>query len=199
MYSKKVTAATCTGQGYTTYTCSCGHSYVDDYVNQSHNFSKYVCTKCGTVDKSNAYAYLGLYVKQKGTTYGANTYIEYVNNNVTYRLNYSAESGIISATRSRTLDSQFFYSALQLDSYFYGTHWGDADTGYDISGYLEPSEFTNNSPISYYRYYGANSKKQEIIELARQSCCELVEWLSWYLTTNNVGITVADLGFTAYT
>lgn len=31
-YTKEVTAPTCTDQGYTTYTCSCGHSYDGDYV-----------------------------------------------------------------------------------------------------------------------------------------------------------------------
>ena len=31
-YSKVVTAPTCTAQGYTTYTCHCGHSYIADYV-----------------------------------------------------------------------------------------------------------------------------------------------------------------------
>ena len=32
-YTKIVTEPTCTEKGYTTYTCSCGYSYVDDYVN----------------------------------------------------------------------------------------------------------------------------------------------------------------------
>ncbi len=32
-YTKAVTAPTCTDKGYTTYTCSCGNSYVSDYVN----------------------------------------------------------------------------------------------------------------------------------------------------------------------
>ena len=31
-YETVVTAPTCTEQGYTTYTCACGYSYVDDYV-----------------------------------------------------------------------------------------------------------------------------------------------------------------------
>ena len=31
-YSSSVTAPTCTEQGYTTYTCACGESYVNDYV-----------------------------------------------------------------------------------------------------------------------------------------------------------------------
>ena len=32
VYAPSVTAPTCTEQGYTTYTCACGDSYVDDYV-----------------------------------------------------------------------------------------------------------------------------------------------------------------------
>ena len=32
-YTETVTEPTCTEKGYTTYTCSCGYSYVDDYVN----------------------------------------------------------------------------------------------------------------------------------------------------------------------
>ena len=39
-YNAVVTAPTCTEQGYTTYTCVCGDSYVDDYVNATgHNYS----------------------------------------------------------------------------------------------------------------------------------------------------------------
>ena len=34
-YTPTVTAPTCTEQGYTTYTCECGDSYVDEYVNMS--------------------------------------------------------------------------------------------------------------------------------------------------------------------
>ena len=33
-YEEEVTNPTCTAQGYTTYTCSCGDSYVDDYVDE---------------------------------------------------------------------------------------------------------------------------------------------------------------------
>ncbi len=38
-YNSVVTAPTCTAQGYTTHTCSCGSSYVDSYVNAlGHNY-----------------------------------------------------------------------------------------------------------------------------------------------------------------
>ena len=42
------TPPTCTEQGYTTYTCECGDSYVDDYVDATgHNYVDNVCTGCG--------------------------------------------------------------------------------------------------------------------------------------------------------
>ena len=49
-YSKKVTAPTCTEQGYTTYTCSsCGDSYVSDYVaSLGHAMGKWYTTKEAT-------------------------------------------------------------------------------------------------------------------------------------------------------
>lgn len=45
-----VTQPTCTTQGYTTYTCSCGDSYRDDYTTGSHNYSNGTCTTCGASD-----------------------------------------------------------------------------------------------------------------------------------------------------
>ena len=47
-YEPVVTTPTCTEQGYTTYTCACGDSYVDDYMGAvGHNFQNGICTGCG--------------------------------------------------------------------------------------------------------------------------------------------------------
>ena len=47
-YTPTVTAPTCTEQGYTTHSCTCGDSYVDDYVDASgHQLDSIVCTVCG--------------------------------------------------------------------------------------------------------------------------------------------------------
>ena len=49
-YTKTVTAPTCTEEGYTTYTCSCGDSYDSDFVSATgHNYENGVCTGCGDV------------------------------------------------------------------------------------------------------------------------------------------------------
>lgn len=48
-YVSAITVPTCTEQGYTTYTCDCGDSYVDDYVDATgeHTYSNGICTGCG--------------------------------------------------------------------------------------------------------------------------------------------------------
>ncbi len=47
-YESVLTQPTCTEQGYTTYTCECGDSYVEDYVNATgHSYKNGVCDVCG--------------------------------------------------------------------------------------------------------------------------------------------------------
>ena len=51
-YEAEVTAPTCTEGGYTTYTCQCGDSYVDNYVNATgHTYINGVC-HCGDIEKN---------------------------------------------------------------------------------------------------------------------------------------------------
>lgn len=50
-YTSTVTNPTCSAQGYTTHTCSCGSSYVDSYTNAlGHNYSNGKCTRCSAAD-----------------------------------------------------------------------------------------------------------------------------------------------------
>jgi hypothetical protein len=50
-YMQAVTAPTCTQQGYTTYTCACGDSYVDDYVDAlGHKYENGICAGCGQAE-----------------------------------------------------------------------------------------------------------------------------------------------------
>ena len=51
-YTAVVTPPTCTEQGYTTYTCACGDSYVDNYVSATGHTAKTItipatCTVSG--------------------------------------------------------------------------------------------------------------------------------------------------------
>lgn len=46
-----VTAPTCTAKGYTTHTCACGDSYVDNYTDRlGHDYVNGICSRCGEAD-----------------------------------------------------------------------------------------------------------------------------------------------------
>lgn len=49
-YVTSVTPPTCTEQGYTTYTCECGDSYVSDYVDAAHLYVDGICSVCYAVE-----------------------------------------------------------------------------------------------------------------------------------------------------
>ena len=52
-YVAAVTPATCTEDGYTTYTCSCGGSYITDHVAATgHAFKNGQCANCGLIEGS---------------------------------------------------------------------------------------------------------------------------------------------------
>ncbi len=69
LYTNSVTKPTCTAQGYTTHTCSCGYSYVDSYTDTiAHNYlanvvaprdnavgyTQYKCSRCSALKKDEA-------------------------------------------------------------------------------------------------------------------------------------------------
>ena len=50
-YTTVVTAPTCTAKGYTTYTCTCGDSYVGSYTDAlGHSYTNGVCDRCGAAE-----------------------------------------------------------------------------------------------------------------------------------------------------
>ena len=50
-YSSEIVPSTCTEQGYTVHTCSCGDSYKDSYTAaKGHGYSNGSCVNCGVAD-----------------------------------------------------------------------------------------------------------------------------------------------------
>ena len=52
-YTQSIVAPTCTEKGYTEYTCSCGDTYLDTYVNAlGHSFTEYVSNEDATCEEN---------------------------------------------------------------------------------------------------------------------------------------------------
>lgn len=200
-YSKKVTTATCTDKGYTTYTCSCGHTYKDNYTNPAHKYSNYKCTKCGSVDKSHAYDYLLQWIQAHGTASGEYVSIyEYpspgmqfgVCYNVSYDKIYialalyndNAELEFDIFLYLKTEDQKFEYSAgFSTPTILFGT------------GKIDGKTYTENSPLPCDGYIGDDSLRNQFVETARLYVNEALKLLETYLSKSIPDITLNDLGF----
>ena len=95
-YTAAVTAPTCTEQGYTTYTCSCGDSYKSDYKDAlGHDYQNGTCTHCGAKDPGatppHTHDYKSVVTKPTCTQAGYTTYT--CSCGSSYKTDYTAALG----------------------------------------------------------------------------------------------------------
>lgn len=198
-YSKKVTAPTCIKQGYTTYTCSCGDSYISDHTNlSSHSYSKYVCTMCGTVDKTHAYEYLKEWVKTNGTPNGDGT-IDYIfegknNPSKNMGVRYSADLDAVNIWHFDATSERNVFFGIYLDDYYYGFTFA-ADK---IYGYVNASTYTQNTALSYTDSKCSVLEPTQYLSTAQSSLNLVLVYFRAFLEDDKLGITLADLGFKSY-
>ena len=213
-YSKKVTEATCTQKGYTTYTCSCGNSYVSDYVASSHTYKNYKCSKCGEIDKTHSLEYLINWVSNNGTVNGQYSEIAFKDqdNGYEYTITYDKQNKGILFTMNYTTSNYFRHTSIVIteisNSYYYGHLVSDLSNGLcaiDFSGYIDCATFTKNTPLTYDSYESDIGSKVNNSELsiARNNITLLLIIVEGLLSgefgsPNNSGLTLKDLGFTSF-
>ena len=166
-------------------------------TSHKHTYSKYVCTGCGEIDKTHAYEYLIEWIKVYGTADGSHINFDYYDNSdeyTRYSLTYDASDKRLYVNKGCYHNKNYFYSCLRLDNNSSYISFMDCE----VVAYIDPSEFTSNSPLTKTQYSGLSDNKWDMIELARLSTIELIEWLDWLLNGYKVGVTIKDLGFTSY-
>lgn len=198
-YTAKVTPPTCKQRGYTTYTCQCGDSYKSNYTPvEKHNYKNYRCTVCGLVDKANAAEYLEYWVKQNGSYDSSVPYYyyldEYPKDELCYSVSYSILYDTVFLDMANLTEGVLGYTVLVLSDYSYRTEFGDRY----IKGSISAQSFSSSTVVSYQDHYCYEGEIEIMQELARVSIVDILDWFEWFLEEHNIGITIADLGFTAY-
>lgn len=149
--------------------------------------------------RSRANDILKAWIFENGTTEGNYVSFDYwTDENVCYEVSYNANADQVYIASSFVIDGVFFWSTVHMDCLFYNTSIKIKNTGYvtnQMYGYL-PAGFTDRSPITYLEYEGEYDP--DYIEWSRTSVCDLLDYLSLFLDAYDVGLTLADFGFTAY-
>ncbi len=209
-YSTKIVSATCKEQGYTLHTCSCGHSYKDNYTTGNHNFKNNVCSYCGIADLNNLYSFLKNWVIENGNVNGdyisyskaADIYGGYAEEN--FSLFFWNDSKKLEFCLHSVIDSTYsinFYIYIPeknngdyeyISSYYY------RDTGepiYECRGKIQSSTFTSKYPLDCEKFSGDSSKQNDFMEMSRVGICDTLNCLKQFLVKENLGYTLSNIGF----
>lgn len=212
-YSAVKTPATCKERGYTTYTCSCGDSYTDDYVTGTHEYVNNKCKYCGKANTNGIYAHLKDWVLKNGKVNG--DYVSYSRTSDTYGGYGNADFSLtywndteklefcLHSPSNDTYSHNFFIyipkvyngSYDYISSYYYRSN---GVSKYESKGLIEASVFTKNYPLKSTSYSGAADRQNSFLEESREGICDALDCLGQFLKKENIGYTLEDLGFTKF-
>lgn len=195
-YTQKITAPTCTNKGYTTYVCSCGDSYEDDYKDASHSFTNYFCTECKAFDREHSHDYLISWLKENAYKGNGSYAIGFTDDDTTYALMYEIDNDAVLV---------LMYS--KENDWFFTMHLSDADKNFDysyrsgkseIKGKVNAKTFTRETVVDCDEFYGLSSGKEIMKEMASTTVRMAVHFLKLEIANYSMDVTIADLGFENY-
>lgn len=134
---------------------------------------------------------------------------EYANYDVDFDLVYNVDTDSIFISFVYFADNgDWFYTYLSLNVNSSGAFYSGSYSVYsngsfnDLNntyGYINPTSFTSTATsLPYISYEGLDSNKATLLNIYAGNIKDILNWLTDYLSTNNLGITIAQLGFTAY-
>ena len=196
-YEKKVVESTCTEKGYTVYTCPCGDTYIADYTDESHTYTNYICYSCGAIDKVNSYNYLTEYIKTYGTVSGSLVTIVMRDvENTKYAIAYDAQNDCVIAECIERIDGSIYTTLLFLEDGYYGLNYmHSSGVQSDLTGFIEPSTFNENTAMTYEVYTGVDSMKTNMLNIARCNLVLTLVEMERYFDTYDVALNVYALGY----
>lgn len=195
-YTQKVTANTCTEKGFTTYTCECGDSYTDDYVDAAHDYSDYVCTRCKAIDKSHAYNYLKIWMIKNCPKSGVSYSMGYEDGGTVFTLTYNAEDDLIYAKLKD--DSSIFILDISDPNKNFEYALNVHDGEYEAYGKVNAKTFTDDSVVTCRTYEGYSGDKDKILKMATLSVCCIPPLLNMVFGFADIDLTYQDIGFEKY-
>ncbi|MBQ9937525.1 MAG: hypothetical protein IJO86_04255 [Oscillospiraceae bacterium] len=212
-YTPVKTNATCKNQGYTTYICSCGHTYNDEFINGTHQFENNKCIYCGKANIEELFNFLKKWVADNGTVYGDYVYYSKDAENYggysgeSFSLYYWPDNNKVEFCLHSVLDEECsinFYIYIPekySGNYEYISSYYYRDTGksiYESKGHIDAKSFTKKQPLNSKEYIGSPTKQNDFMEMSRKGICDALDCLKQFLQVEKMGYTLLDLGFENY-
>jgi len=109
-WSEEVTEPTCTEEGYTTYTCTCGDTQQDNFTAPlGHDYTDGLCTRCGEADPDHKEPITNPFTDVADTDWFYNPVLWAVENKVTGGMTETTFGPNVNCTRAQVVT--FLYAA----------------------------------------------------------------------------------------
>lgn len=177
----------------------------------SHKYSDYKCSSCGKIQDEHQVDYLKNWTMKNGTVDGEFVrYRSYVGNyNIWSMLTWEYGVYNFKFAWADLEDDEIVVTSLYPENYLTdGTYYCSVavlepvteNTILSVEFLISPQSFTKNSPITVIDYNGdiSGGDVNTAAEYCRVLICQLLDQTKTELKRLNIGMTLADLGFTAY-
>ena len=98
-------------------------------------------------------------------------------------------------------DSMFLLLSMDgtASKYSYSATYLSGEQQNDTRGFIYADIFTSSTPLTYTSYSGDYWNQESLLNLYNSGFMDLIEFLDWCLKLNEIGVSIADFGFTQIT
>ena len=164
-----------------------------------HDFVDHICMDCGAIE--NAYEYLRAWLLENGEVDGSYVGLTEYNHayDISYSLWYSAEGDYVYLGNGYdNTDGDYRFTQIRLDNYEYFSSVGTPVYNDFVKGTLDAQNFTSRTPLINSDYNSTYYTTTSVTTTTRENICAMLTWFDNFLYENDLGITIADLGFESF-
>ena len=176
----------------------------EEVLPTEHNYVNNKCVYCGAAKEFDPYELLLDYIYEYGEVDGVCVNLDYyTDSGARYSLTHwsDTDSLFLNYFKKNREDGFIVYASTIINpsdntmefEFRYGT---DGETR--VKGHAKKSTFTTKTPITVDYYNGPDEYYFEDVEYLRLAVTDLLGFLEWYLDSYNVGLTLADLGYSSF-
>lgn len=187
----------------------CLEAYVDDLSLADFDFAALEYTYDSTaITKLKTNLRLNGTYDSSSKWYEVEETYEYTNYDVTMSLTYNADNETVFASMGWFgSEGAYYFAYLSLTPSALGNYYGCSYSIYsngsfvkqnDTNGYIDAGTFTTQTSLKYLSYEGLAGSEADLLAIYASCLQDLLNWIGAYIDSEELGITLPDLGFVFY-
>lgn len=195
-------AGTCIAEGEKHKVCADCKAVLEKTTTEraEHSYRSYKCTVCGEFQEGGLSRYLSDWVQKNGKANGDTVSLDFYIDDVLYGFTYNATGDYIYFSLLDENYNDFLSMKFTEETGVYELAYiqGTEPNTREVYGKINAAAFTENTPVTVEKYLGNSDGRPGAVENCRICTCLLLESIDVALAQYNIGLSLKDLGFSAF-